>query len=43
MKYEITTLNQMSQDEFVAALGAVFEATPAIAHQVLMQCILTKN
>jgi 2-oxo-4-hydroxy-4-carboxy-5-ureidoimidazoline decarboxylase len=37
MKYEITTLNQMSQDEFVAALGAVFEATPAIAHQAWLQ------
>jgi 2-oxo-4-hydroxy-4-carboxy-5-ureidoimidazoline decarboxylase len=33
MSYSIAELNQMSQDEFVAALGAIFEETPAIAHQ----------
>jgi 2-oxo-4-hydroxy-4-carboxy-5-ureidoimidazoline decarboxylase len=31
MLFSIAQLNQMSQDEFVAALGAVFEDTPAIA------------
>lgn len=31
MPYSIAQLNQMTQDEFVAALGAVFEDTPAIA------------
>ncbi|HEY9628919.1 MAG TPA: 2-oxo-4-hydroxy-4-carboxy-5-ureidoimidazoline decarboxylase [Coleofasciculaceae cyanobacterium] len=30
--YSISELNQMSQDTFTAALGAVFEDTPAIAH-----------
>ncbi|HEY9661102.1 MAG TPA: 2-oxo-4-hydroxy-4-carboxy-5-ureidoimidazoline decarboxylase, partial [Allocoleopsis sp.] len=29
----ITALNQMSQEEFVAVLGGVFEKTPAIAAQ----------
>ncbi len=33
MTYAIAQLNHMSQDEFVAALGAVFEDTPAIAAQ----------
>ena len=33
MSYSIPEVNQMSQDEFVAALGAIFEETPAIAHQ----------
>jgi 2-oxo-4-hydroxy-4-carboxy-5-ureidoimidazoline decarboxylase len=33
MVYKLDELNQMSQSEFVAALGAVFEATPAIAHR----------
>lgn len=33
MSYSIAELNQMSQDEFVAALGTIFEETPAIAHQ----------
>ena len=33
MSYSIPQLNQMSQEEFVAALGAIFEQTPAIAHQ----------
>jgi 2-oxo-4-hydroxy-4-carboxy-5-ureidoimidazoline decarboxylase len=33
----IAQLNQLSQPEFVAALGAVFEDTPAIAHQVWHQ------
>lgn len=32
MPYSIAELNQMSQDAFVAALGAVFEDTPTIAH-----------
>ncbi|MBW4691591.1 MAG: 2-oxo-4-hydroxy-4-carboxy-5-ureidoimidazoline decarboxylase [Lyngbya sp. HA4199-MV5] len=32
MPYSIAQLNQMAQGEFVAALGAVFEDTPAIAH-----------
>lgn len=32
MAYTIAQINSMSQDEFVAALGAVFEETPAIAH-----------
>ncbi len=31
MSYSIAQINSMSQDEFVAALGAVFEETPAIA------------
>ncbi|KJH70826.1 2-oxo-4-hydroxy-4-carboxy-5-ureidoimidazoline decarboxylase [Aliterella atlantica] len=31
MTYTIAQINSMSQDEFVAALGAVFEETPAIA------------
>jgi 2-oxo-4-hydroxy-4-carboxy-5-ureidoimidazoline decarboxylase len=35
--YSLTTLNQMSQEEFVAALGAVFEQTPAIAQQAWPQ------
>ena len=33
MTYSIAALNQMSQAEFVAAVGAVFEDTPAIAAQ----------
>jgi 2-oxo-4-hydroxy-4-carboxy-5-ureidoimidazoline decarboxylase len=33
MVYEIATLNQMPQVDFVAALGDVFEATPNIALQ----------
>ncbi|MBW4520174.1 MAG: 2-oxo-4-hydroxy-4-carboxy-5-ureidoimidazoline decarboxylase [Scytolyngbya sp. HA4215-MV1] len=33
MPYSIAHINQMSQEEFVAALGAVFEDTPAIAEQ----------
>ena len=33
MPYAIAQLNQMTQDEFVAALGAIFEETPAIARQ----------
>ncbi|MDX2242755.1 MAG: 2-oxo-4-hydroxy-4-carboxy-5-ureidoimidazoline decarboxylase [Leptolyngbyaceae cyanobacterium bins.302] len=32
MPYAIAELNQMSQDAFVAALGAVFEDTPTIAY-----------
>jgi 2-oxo-4-hydroxy-4-carboxy-5-ureidoimidazoline decarboxylase len=35
--YTIATLNQMSQEEFVAALGEVFEQTPAIARQAWQQ------
>ena len=31
--YSLAALNQMSQDEFTHALGAVFEETPAIARQ----------
>jgi 2-oxo-4-hydroxy-4-carboxy-5-ureidoimidazoline decarboxylase len=37
MFYSIAQLNQMSQEEFVGALGAVFEETPAIAQQVWHQ------
>ncbi len=33
MSYLIAELNQMDQERFVAALGAVFEDTPAIARQ----------
>ncbi|PZV14922.1 MAG: OHCU decarboxylase [Leptolyngbya sp.] len=33
MLYSIADLNQMSQSDFVAALGAVFEETPAIAQK----------
>jgi 2-oxo-4-hydroxy-4-carboxy-5-ureidoimidazoline decarboxylase len=35
--YSLTTINQMSQEEFVAALGAVFEQTPTIAQQTWQQ------
>lgn len=31
MPYSIAQINSMSQEEFVAALGAIFEETPAIA------------
>lgn len=34
MSYSLSELNQMNQDEFVTALGAIFEETPAIAAQV---------
>ena len=34
MTYSIDQLNQMSQDEFVAAIGGVFENTPNIVRQV---------
>lgn len=37
MPYLITELNQMSQAEFVNALGAVFENTPNIAYRVWHQ------
>jgi 2-oxo-4-hydroxy-4-carboxy-5-ureidoimidazoline decarboxylase len=37
MPYSLSELNQMSQADFVAALGAVFEDTPAIAQQVWHQ------
>jgi 2-oxo-4-hydroxy-4-carboxy-5-ureidoimidazoline decarboxylase len=37
MVYAIATLNQMSQTDFVDALGEVFEATPNIAHQAWLQ------
>jgi len=33
MPYSIADLNQMSQSDFVAALGVVFEETPAIAEK----------
>jgi len=33
MSYALSDLNQMSQDEFVNALGAIFEDTPAIARE----------
>jgi len=34
MPYTLAELNQLDQDAFVVALGAVFEDTPAIAHHV---------
>lgn len=34
MKYSLAELNEMNQEAFVAALGAVFEDTPAIAQKV---------
>jgi 2-oxo-4-hydroxy-4-carboxy-5-ureidoimidazoline decarboxylase len=34
MLYSLSGLNQMSQADFIKALGAVFEATPEIAAQV---------
>ncbi|HEY9643765.1 MAG TPA: 2-oxo-4-hydroxy-4-carboxy-5-ureidoimidazoline decarboxylase [Coleofasciculaceae cyanobacterium] len=37
MIYAIAQLNQMSQAEFVAALGSVFEETPRIAEQAWNQ------
>ena len=37
LPYLIAELNQMSQPDFVAALGAVFEDTPAIAQKVWEQ------
>lgn len=37
MLYKIVELNQMSQEEFVAALGGVFEHTPAIAYRTWYQ------
>ncbi len=37
MTSSIAQLNQMPQDEFVAAVGAVFEATPAIAREAWSQ------
>lgn len=37
MPYSLADLNQMDQAAFVAALGAVFEHTPAIAHQTWYQ------
>jgi 2-oxo-4-hydroxy-4-carboxy-5-ureidoimidazoline decarboxylase len=37
MTYPIDTLNPMPQPEFVAALGAIFERTPAIAAQAWLQ------
>jgi len=33
MNYSVHQLNSMNQDAFVEALGAIFENTPAIAHQ----------
>ncbi len=37
MAYSIAQLNQMGQDDFVAALGAVFEDTPTIAREAWTQ------
>jgi 2-oxo-4-hydroxy-4-carboxy-5-ureidoimidazoline decarboxylase len=37
MSYSIAQLNQMSQEEFVETLGAVFEDTPVIAQQAWNQ------
>ncbi|MBW4581567.1 MAG: 2-oxo-4-hydroxy-4-carboxy-5-ureidoimidazoline decarboxylase [Tildeniella nuda ZEHNDER 1965/U140] len=37
MTYSIAQLNQMHQADFVAALGDVFEATPAIAQEAWAQ------
>ncbi|MDX2228389.1 MAG: 2-oxo-4-hydroxy-4-carboxy-5-ureidoimidazoline decarboxylase [Leptolyngbyaceae cyanobacterium bins.349] len=37
MAYTLAELNQMSQAEFVTALGAVFEDTPAIAQTTWQQ------
>ncbi len=37
MAYTITEINQMTQAEFVAALGSVFEDTPSIAEQTWHQ------
>jgi 2-oxo-4-hydroxy-4-carboxy-5-ureidoimidazoline decarboxylase len=41
MSYTLAQLNQMSQEAFVEALGAVFEDTPAIAYQVWNQSPFT--
>lgn len=37
MPYSIPELNQMSQEAFTEVLGAIFEHTPAIAHQTWYQ------
>jgi 2-oxo-4-hydroxy-4-carboxy-5-ureidoimidazoline decarboxylase len=37
MPYSLSELNRMTQADFVTALGAVFEDTPAIAQQVWHQ------
>jgi 2-oxo-4-hydroxy-4-carboxy-5-ureidoimidazoline decarboxylase len=37
MKYSLVKLNQMSQEAFTEALGAIFEHTPAIAHRTWYQ------
>jgi len=37
MPYSLSELNRMSQEEFVAALGAVYEHTPAIADRAWYQ------
>ncbi|HIK55186.1 MAG TPA: 2-oxo-4-hydroxy-4-carboxy-5-ureidoimidazoline decarboxylase [Synechococcales cyanobacterium M55_K2018_004] len=37
MPYSLSDLNQMNEAEFVAALGSIFEETPAIARQVWQQ------
>ncbi|PSB32795.1 2-oxo-4-hydroxy-4-carboxy-5-ureidoimidazoline decarboxylase [Stenomitos frigidus] len=37
MSYSIAQLNEMKQADFVAALGAVFEDTPAIAQEAWTQ------
>ncbi len=35
--YSIADLNQMERDRFVQTLGAIFEATPTIAHEAWLQ------
>ena len=37
MPYSLNTINRMTQAEFVAALGDIFEATPSIAEQAWNQ------
>ena len=41
MGYRITQMNQMSQAEFVAAFGSVFEDTPSLAEQTWHHCPFT--
>jgi len=38
MPYSLAALNQMSQAEFTAALGEIFEQTPQIAQQAWQSC-----
>ena len=37
VQYSLDELNQMNQGQFTAALGDIFEHTPAIAHQTWLQ------